>query len=127
MFIRASREMHSGELVLKVRPNGKSMHENSFVFYTFICLFSFCSFFWLHYCLLSHFCQVVLFIRQSRETRNKELNLVVRPNGEYKTLGGKAFLYKFVPYNSYSSNSFMCSNYNMVFYVYLLTFFVVFD
>jgi len=91
MFIRASREMHSGELVLKVRPNGKSMHENSFVFYTFICLFSFCSFFWLHYCLLSHFCQVVLFIRQSRETRNKELNLVVRPNGEYKTLGGKGF------------------------------------
>ena len=27
MFIRASRETHSGELVLIVRPNGKKRHE----------------------------------------------------------------------------------------------------
>lgn len=76
MFIRASREMHSGELVLKVRPNGKLLHD-SLVFFCFLQFI-----FLLHYCLLSHFYQVVLFIRQSRETRTKELILVVRPNGK---------------------------------------------
>lgn len=64
----------------------------------------------------------MLFIRQSRETRNKELNLVVRPNGKYLTVGGMAFEYK---KNMQFCNNYICFNIALVYLI--LKMYVIFN
>lgn len=40
-FIRSSRELHSGELVLIVRPNGESREDSVLLFFPSCCISSF--------------------------------------------------------------------------------------